>query len=108
MDILKWISDQIDKPVKMIMFRFNFDKWTCRHCEGTGVCRNGFQKENSCKTCIQEYDENENSSLVTVRCSVCGGNGREREYLIKQNQKLKSEEKKKNEKFKTMYNIGYK
>jgi len=89
MDILKWILNQLDKPIKMIMFRFNIDKWTCRHCEGTGVCLSGFQNDNSCKTCIKEYDEMEYSSQIKVRCSVCGGNGREKEYLLKQNLKLK-------------------
>jgi len=89
MDILKWILSQIDKPLKMLMFRFNIDKWTCRHCEGSGVCRSVFENDYSCKTCIKEYDANEVSAEITVRCSVCGGNGREKEYLEKQSSKLK-------------------
>jgi predicted methyltransferase len=84
MDIIQFILDQLDKPVKKFMFRFNLDNWSCRHCEGTGVCLNGWKNlgdKYSCKTCIKAFDEKEFSSQVRVKCSICNGTGREQEYL---------------------------
>ena len=100
MDILKWILDQIEKPIKMFMFRFNLDKWTCRHCQGSGVCINGYQDRYSCNTCLKEFEgENYESLFATkVKCSVCNGSGREEFYLKNQNQKLEIKKQKKNEK----------
>src|SRR5699024_6829435 len=93
MDILQFILNQIDKPIKMFMFRFNIDDWSCRHCGGTGVCLNGWNNvgtKYSCKTCIKDFDENEYSSQVRIKCSICNGTGKEQEYLHKKLEKLYS------------------
>lgn len=93
MDIIQFILNQIDKPIKMIMYRFNIDKWSCRHCDGIGVCLKGWNNlgdKYSCKTCIREFDKQEFGSQVRVKCSVCNGTGRESNYLLKR--KLKFEQ----------------
>lgn len=85
-DILQWVLDQLDKPVKMLMYRFNLDKWSCRHCDGNGVCTKGFQNH-SCQTCL-DVAEIKYQSSVDVKCSICDGTGRELEYF--DNQRLKN------------------
>ena len=96
MDILQWILNQFDKPFKMIMYRFNIDKWSCRHCGGSGVCLNGWNNmgdKYSCKTCIKEFNEKEIGQQLRVKCSICDGTGRESNYLEKRKLKPDQTEK---------------
>jgi hypothetical protein len=58
----------------MIMYRFNIDTWSCRHCDGKGVCFSGEDKY-SCKSCIRLLNDKENSIYVKVKCSICNGTG---------------------------------
>jgi hypothetical protein len=93
MDLVQFILNQLDKPVKMVMHRFNLDKWSCRHCDGTGVCRSGWNNlgdKHSCNTCIREFDSNSHSTTIRVRCSVCNGTGRETNYILREKNLIKN------------------
>lgn len=86
MDILQWILNQFDKPFKMFMYRFSIDKWSCRHCDGSGVCLSGWNNlgdKYSCKSCINEFNEKEIGERLRVKCAICGGTGRESIYIHK-------------------------
>ena len=82
MDIVQWIVDQAMKPVKAFLYAFNIDKWSCRHCEGSGVCttgyNNGLGDKYSCHSCIQAFNVGWNGIDVRkiVKCSICNGTGR--------------------------------
>lgn len=99
MDIVQFIINQIEKPIRMIMYRFNIDKWDCRHCNGTGVCtkgyNDGFGAKYSCSTCIRLDNPEKTSSMIQVSCSVCKGTGRESTYISKQKLKLATKDYKK-------------
>lgn len=98
MDIIQFIVNQLEKPIKMIMFRFNFDKSSCRHCEGMGTCTKGFDSygvKYSCRTCIRFDDPKIISSSVKVSCSVCNGTGREESYISERKSKLAAKDYKK-------------
>jgi hypothetical protein len=82
MDIVQWLVDQINKPIKTFLYTFNIDKWSCRHCEGAGVCTSGYNDhlgdKYSCHSCIKSFDPTWDgiSDKKTVKCSICAGTGR--------------------------------
>lgn len=83
MDVVQWMVNQINKPVKAFLYAFNIDKWSCRHCQGSGVCRAGYNdslgEKFSCSSCLTAANENEEfSSIVSkrVKCAICNGTGK--------------------------------
>lgn len=47
---------------------------TCVHCEGTGMCKQGFAKTRSCKLCLTRAGLDADAMEVGV-CSICEGKG---------------------------------
>lgn len=60
------------------LFRIRPGPDECRHCNGTGTCRNESRSYGtySCRTCIRATDPKQWDTQVIVACSICRGTGR--------------------------------
>ena len=94
MDLVQFLLNQLDKPVKTFMYRFNLDKWSCRHCGGRGVCEGGWNNmgdKHSCNSCVLAYKPDDRvDKQARVKCAICQGTGRESNYELHQKLKIES------------------
>ncbi len=80
MGLIDWIATKTIGQIKSLLYAFNIDKWSCRHCKGTGVCTAGYEvaTKYSCSSCIKAFDPSWNgiTTMQKVKCSVCNGTGK--------------------------------